>query len=42
MKKQLLLIVAAVLFAAAPPAAAQDTIKIGLMCPLTGSWAAEG
>ena len=42
MKKLLLLIVAAGLIVAGPPAAAQDTIKIGLMCPLTGSWAAEG
>ncbi|MBS3732377.1 MAG: branched-chain amino acid ABC transporter substrate-binding protein [Desulfobacterales bacterium] len=42
MKKLLFLVVAAGFIAAGPPAAAQETIKIGLMCPLTGSWAAEG
>ncbi len=36
----LILLSAALLFAG--PALAGDTIKIGLMCPLTGSWASEG
>ncbi len=36
----LILLSAALLFAG--PALAKDTIKIGLMCPLTGSWASEG
>lgn len=29
-------------FLAAPALAEEDPLKIGLMCPLTGSWAAEG
>lgn len=36
----LILLSAALLFAG--PALAKDTIRIGLMCPLTGSWASEG
>lgn len=41
MKKILLMLVAASLLFAGPAVSA-DTIKIGLMCPLTGSWASEG
>lgn len=40
--KKLLLIVLALSFMAAAPVFGADTIKIGLMCPLTGSWASEG
>ncbi len=41
MKKLLSLFIAlGLLFAG--PALAKDTLKIGLMCPLTGSWASEG
>jgi branched-chain amino acid transport system substrate-binding protein len=42
MKKLLFLVLAGIVAATTAPALAQDTIKIGLMCPLTGSWAAEG
>lgn len=42
MKKLLFLLLAGIMAATAAPALARDTIKIGLMCPLTGSWAAEG
>lgn len=41
MKKTLLLLVAASLLWAGPAFSA-DTVRIGLMCPLTGSWASEG
>ncbi|MFZ7124957.1 MAG: branched-chain amino acid ABC transporter substrate-binding protein [Desulfobacterales bacterium] len=41
MKKVLLLAVIIGLFAAGPVLAA-DTVKIGLMAPLTGAWASEG
>ena len=42
MKKLLFLLLAVAVASTATPALAKDTIKIGLMCPLTGSWAAEG
>ena len=43
MKKQLLTLVAAVgLALGGGMAQAADTVKIGLMAPLTGSWASEG
>ena len=41
MKKILLLLIAASLLFAGP-AVSGETIRIGLMCPLTGSWASEG
>ena len=41
MKKFLSLIIAAT-FIFVGPALAADELKIGLMCPLTGSWASEG
>jgi branched-chain amino acid transport system substrate-binding protein len=40
--KKLLSLLIAVSFLFAAPAMAKDTLKIGLMCPLTGSWASEG
>jgi len=40
--KKLLSLLIAVSFLFAVPALAKDTLKIGLMCPLTGSWASEG
>ena len=40
MLKSLLVAVTLVLVAAAPSLA--DTVRIGLMCPLTGKWASEG
>ena len=40
MKKLWFILLIACLFAG--PAMAADTVKIGLMCPLTGSWASEG
>jgi branched-chain amino acid transport system substrate-binding protein len=40
--KKLLFLILAFMVATAGPALADDSIKIGLMCPLTGSWAAEG
>lgn len=40
--KKLLFFILAFMVATAAPAAADDSVKIGLMCPLTGSWAAEG
>jgi len=40
--KKLLSLLIAVSFLFAAPALAKDTLKIGLMCPLTGSWASEG
>jgi branched-chain amino acid transport system substrate-binding protein len=42
MKHELLALVAAVGLAAGVGAQAADTVKIGLMAPLTGSWASEG
>lgn len=45
MKKTLFMIIAAAFLLtglASGPAIGADTIKIGLMCPLTGSWASEG
>jgi len=42
MKKLLLAMVAAISLAAGGIAQAADAIKIGLMAPLTGSWASEG
>lgn len=41
MKKIVLMLIAAT-FLFAGPAVSAETIKIGLMCPLTGSWASEG
>ena len=41
MKKILFMLIAASLLFAGP-AVSSDTIRIGLMCPLTGSWASEG
>ena len=41
MKKFSTLVLAAAL-CALPLSAFADTIKIGLMCPLTGGWASEG
>ena len=41
MKKILFMLIAASLLFAGP-VFSSDTIKIGLMCPLTGSWASEG
>jgi branched-chain amino acid transport system substrate-binding protein len=40
--KKLVSFVVAIGFLLSAPAFAADTIKIGLMCPLTGSWASEG
>lgn len=45
MKKILFMIIAAAFLLtglASGPAIGADTIKIGLMCPITGSWASEG
>ena len=42
MKQKLLALVAAVGLVAGAGAQAADTVKIGLMAPLTGSWASEG
>lgn len=45
MKKSFFMIIAAAFLLtglASGPAIGADTIKIGLMCPLTGSWASEG
>ncbi|MFP4476062.1 MAG: branched-chain amino acid ABC transporter substrate-binding protein [Desulfatibacillaceae bacterium] len=39
--KKALMVALVLCFAIAAPAAAKD-VKIGLMCPLTGSWASEG
>ena len=40
--KKLLSVLLAVIAWGAAPAVAADPIKIGLMAPLTGSWASEG
>ena len=42
MKKQLLVLTAAVGLALGGGLAQAETVKIGLMAPLTGSWASEG
>ncbi|MCB1921416.1 MAG: ABC transporter substrate-binding protein, partial [Candidatus Competibacteraceae bacterium] len=42
MKKPLLALVAAIGLATGSLAYAADAVKIGLMAPLTGSWASEG
>jgi branched-chain amino acid transport system substrate-binding protein len=42
MKQKLLALAAAVSLIAGVTVQAADTVKIGLMAPLTGSWASEG
>lgn len=42
MKKLLFIALALVFFAPAVQVSAAEPLKIGLMCPLTGSWASEG
>ena len=40
--KKLVSLLVAMSFLMAAPVMAADALKIGLMCPLTGSWASEG